>query len=52
MARNGNKSVVIQNRSNSQNQIFVFDSKSQTIQPKVNTRLSLDIVDWGKNRNL
>lgn len=46
------KNVVIQDRSKSNDQIFIFDSKSQTIAPKVNNKLSLDIVDWGKNRNL
>jgi len=47
------KDVKITDRNNSNNdQVFVFDSKMGSIQPKTSKGLSLDIVDWGKQRTL
>merc|ERR1712072_215726 len=51
LTRVGNN-VKIQNRSKSQDQIFVFDPKTQSIQPKKDTSMAISIGDKGKGRNL
>lgn len=42
--------VVIRTKNDKEDQIFVLNSKTQTIEPYKNQKLSLDIADWGHNR--
>lgn len=49
LTRNGTK-IVIRDKDNSNDQIFVFDGKS--IQPKQDKSLSIDIEDYGKDRTI
>lgn len=51
LTRTGNN-VVIRSRNDKEEQIFVLDSKTKTIVPSKNRKLSLDIGDFGKNRYL
>lgn len=51
LTRSGNK-VVIQDRSNSNDQVFIRDSKNDHIEPAAERSVSLDIADAGKNRYL
>jgi len=51
LTRTGNN-VVIRDRNDREEQIFVFDSKSKSIQPFKNQKVSLDISDFGKGRSL
>lgn len=49
LTRNGSK-IVIRDKDNSNDQIFVFNGKS--IQPKQDNALSIDIEDYGKDRTI
>lgn len=51
LTRAGNN-VVIRSRNDKEDQIFVMDSKTNTIEPSRNRKVSLDIGDGGKNRYL
>jgi len=50
ITRIGNNNVVIRNKNDREEQIFVFDSKTVTIEPVKRKNLSLDIADWGHQR--
>lgn len=51
LTRVGNN-VVIRSRNDKEDQVFILDSKTQTIEPVKNRKVSLDIGDWGHNRYL
>lgn len=51
LTRSGNK-IVIRDKNNSNDQIFVFDDKTNSIQPKQDRSLSVDIEDYGKDRTI
>lgn len=44
--------VVIRNRNDREDQIFILDPKTGSIEPSKNRNLSLDVGDFGKNRYL
>jgi len=51
LTRAGSK-IVIMDKNNGNDQIFVFDDKSKSIQPKQDRSLSVDIEDYGKDRTI
>jgi len=44
------KNIVIKDKNGNQNQLFVYDSRSGSIQPRNNRSVSLDIGDDGRGR--
>jgi len=51
ITRVGNN-VKITDKSNNANQVFVYDAKTNSIQPKNDNKVVIEIGDKGKNRNL
>lgn len=51
LTRSGNK-LIIRDKDNSNDQIFVFNESNNAIQPKQDRSISVDIEDYGKDRTL
>jgi len=51
LTRTGSK-LIIRNKDNSNDQIFVFNESTKSIQPKQDRSVSIDIEDFGKDRTL
>merc|ERR1711970_1583323 len=52
VTRAGNAVKMMNANKNDNNQIFIYDPNTKSIQPRNDKNSSLDIVDAGKNRNL
>lgn len=50
LTRAGDKVVIMDDAKNNADQIFVFDSKTGSIQPRRDNKIALDIGEDGRNR--